>query len=94
MIDVASETLLTLPDASKRLPNRPSLCTLWRWRNKGVRGRRLESVTIGGLVYTSLEALARFALQNGADNAPTIRSPAKREREIRRAEAALAAKGI
>lgn len=94
MVDVANETLLTLADAAKRLPNRPSLCTLWRWRKRGVRGRRLESVTIGGLVYTSVEALARFAEQHGGIEAPSIRSPAKREKEIARAEAALEAAGI
>jgi hypothetical protein len=94
MIDVQTETLLSLSDAAKRLPNRPSVCTLWRWRTKGVRGRRLESVTIGGLVFTSLEALARFAEQHGGIDVIDIRSPARREKEISRAEAALTAAGI
>jgi hypothetical protein len=94
MIDVQSETLLTLTDAAKRLPNRPSVCTLWRWRTRGIRGRRLESIAIGGMVYTSVEALARFAEQHGGNDSPSIRSPAKREKEIARAEAALAAAGI
>ncbi|HEX4000816.1 MAG TPA: DUF1580 domain-containing protein [Pirellulales bacterium] len=94
MIDISSEKLVALNDAPKLLPDRPSLCTLWRWRTKGVRGRRLESITIGGKVYTSVEALARFAEQHGGNDAPSIRSPSKREREISKAEAALAAAGI
>ena len=85
---------LTLTEAAKLLPDRPSTATLWRWRTEGVRGRRLESVVIGGKVYVSREAIARFAEQHGGIEPPSIRSPAKREKEIARAEAALAAAGI
>jgi hypothetical protein len=94
MIDPQTETLISLADAAKRLPSRPSVCTIWRWRTKGVRGRRLESVAVGGFVFTSVEALARFFEQHGGNDAPAIRSPAKREKEIARAEASLAAAGI
>ncbi len=94
MIDIASETLITLAQASERLPGRPSLCAIWRWRTKGIRGRKLESVVIGGRPYTSIEALARFAQhQGGRDTAP-IRSPKQRERSIAQAERELRSAGI
>jgi Protein of unknown function (DUF1580) len=94
MIDITTEKLVRLADASKIFPDRPAITTLWRWRTKGARGRRLESVVIGGKVYTSVEAIARFAEQQGGIDAPSIRSPAKREKEIARADAVLAAAGI
>jgi len=76
------------------LPSHPSLCALWRWRLKGVRGRKLETVVIGRTPYTSVEALARFARHQGGTDAPTIRTPAARERSILKAEAELKAVGI
>lgn len=94
MIDISSEELLTLAQASRLLPGRPSVATLWRWRHRGVGGRRLETVVIGGRPYTSKEALQRFARQLGGNDTPTIRSPARRERAIRKAEAELNAAGI
>ena len=42
-----------------------SLATLHRWRLHGVRGTKLETCLIGGMRYTSREAIARFiAAQN------------------------------
>ncbi|QDU56747.1 hypothetical protein Pan181_29570 [Aeoliella mucimassa] len=34
--------------------------TLYRWATKGARGRRLDTVMIGGIRFASLEALERF----------------------------------
>ena len=67
MIDLNTEKLISFSQASARVPGRPSLCTLWRWRTKGVRGRKLEAVIIGGRPYTSAEALARFARQESGE---------------------------
>jgi Protein of unknown function (DUF1580) len=36
------------------------VATLHRWRAKGLRGVRLESVRLGGGWYTSVQALERF----------------------------------
>jgi hypothetical protein len=94
MIDISTETLISLPEAAALLPNRPSLCALWRWRTRGVRGRRLESVLIGGTPYTSVEALQRFAAQQGDGPAPAIRSPSRRQRDIERAERELRDAGV
>jgi hypothetical protein len=93
-IDISVEQLMTMPQAAAKLPSRPSLCALWRWRTKGVRGRKLETVVIGGTPYTSVEALARFARQEGGAEATTIRTPTAREKAITRAERELAEAGI
>ena len=94
MIDISTETLISMPQAAAMLPGRPSLCALWRWRTRGVRGRRLETAIIGGRPYTSVEALARFARHEGGNEAPTARTPRQRERDIAKAEAELTARGI
>jgi len=94
MIDVTTEQLLTLSEAAALLPGRPSVATLWRWRTRGAHGRRLESVVLGGKVFTSREALQRFAEQRGGVDAPTVRTPHQRERDIRKAEAELNDAGI
>lgn len=60
MIDISSESLLTISQAAKSLPGRPHTSTLWRWVNRGVRNYRLETCMIGGRRFTSQEALARF----------------------------------
>ena len=95
MIDMQTEQLITLSEASRLIPGRPSTTTLWRWRIKGVRGRVLESVTVGGKTYTSREAIERFAEQGGsACPSSTVRSPAARERAIAQAERELREAGI
>ena len=94
MIDITTEKLLTLAEAAALLPGRPSTATIWRWRTKGTCGRKLESIALGGKVLTSAEALQRFAQQLGGANNPAVRSPAQREREIRKAEAELKRAGI
>jgi len=35
--------------------------TLRQWCTRGARGKRLEAAIIGGRIYTSLEAMRRFA---------------------------------
>ena len=95
MIDVNTETVVPLSKSG--IPGSPSLPTLWRWRRKGVKGVKLETVSIGTRVYTSREAVARFIERTtaAANNEPTpVRSPAARERAIARAERELAAEGI
>ena len=93
MIDLERESLLTMAEVSAMLPNRPSLCAIWRWRTKGVRGRKLESVVIGGTPYTSLEAVQRFAQGGGDNNAPLLRSPAQRSRAGEKADRELSELG-
>jgi hypothetical protein len=94
MIDIARESLIRMARVAAIVPDRPSLCTIWRWRTRGVGGRKLETVTIGGRTYTSVEAVARFAHQQGGSDAPVIRTPAARERAIGKAERELSDAGI
>lgn len=92
MIDIRTETLKTLPQAANRLPSRPHVSTLHRWRFIGVGGVKLETCLIGGRRYTSEEALERFvaATTAAADGtAASTRTPARRERDIARAEAEM-----
>ena len=65
MIDVNSETLLTVRQVARRIPGQRgkpiNISAIYRWIQRGVDGRRLEAVRIGGRFYTSVEALERFS---------------------------------
>lgn len=84
MIDIAHEQLLSMLEAAKRVPGRVHVSTVWRWSLRGVRGRVLETVIIGGRRYTSAEALERFAQQKGT---PSI-EPQLSTRRLKQIEAA------
>lgn len=85
MIDHEHEQLLSLTEASQLLPGRPHAATLWRWRRAGVKGHRLESIAIGGRVYTSREAIARFLARINGAPVPS-ETPRQRAARWRRAE--------
>ena len=66
MIDMSTETLLTLAQAARLRPasrqGRPThICTIYRWILRGERGCRLEAIRLGGTLYTSHEAMQWFA---------------------------------
>lgn len=87
-IDISSETLLSFPEAAKRIPGHPHLSSLHRWRLHGVKGIKLETVKVGGRRYTSVEALHRFSEQTtaAADCRPVPpRSARQRKRSIEQA---------
>lgn len=106
MLDINSETPLSLADAAKSLPpingRRIHTSTLWRWMRRGVRGARLEHARLGRRVVTSREALARFASRlaevedtprHAASPVRTpSRTPAQRSAAIARAERELETK--
>jgi hypothetical protein len=77
MIDVEAETLIQFPEARSAFPGdrRVSLATLHRWRQKGVRGVKLETTLIGGLRYTSKEAIVRFIAAQNAHDTPAAPAP-------------------
>ena len=63
---IENEHKLTLTQASKRIPGRPHASTLWRHISKGfvaADGSRifLEHMRYGRRIFTSLEAVERFA---------------------------------
>jgi Protein of unknown function (DUF1580) len=96
MIDL-SESLLTLSSAAGSLPGKPHTSTLHRWRLRGIRGVRLETILIGGVRYTSREALQRFfnattAIASG-ESAPACAAK-QRTKAIEAAEHELARAGL
>ena len=65
MIDLKSESIVSLSEAGGFLPRRrsrkrPQPATLYRWASAGLRGVRLETIQVGGTLCTSIEALQRF----------------------------------
>ena len=103
MIDLATEEMLTLPQAAKELPGREgrrgiNVSTVWRWCKRGVQnGVRLESVVVGRTRFTSRQALQRFIEKSTAvaDGLVTPQAtPAIARRAHEAAERELAADGI
>ena len=97
-IDVESETLVQFSEARSAFPGnrRVSLATLHRWRQRGVRGVKLETVLIGGLRYTSREAIARFIAAQNVDDTPAapVITQAQRRRQSESARQELERMGV
>ena len=66
MSDLLKDELITLAEAAsymkKKLPRSAKLhvSSLYRWARKGVYGRKLEAVTAGNKILTSVAAVERF----------------------------------
>lgn len=62
---ILAEDVLTLSDARKELAQitgkRPDKSTMARWIHRGVGGVKLEAVALGRGLFTSRQALTRFA---------------------------------
>ena len=63
---IETERHLTLSEAARISPGRPHVNSIWRACRKGIKARngervKLEHIRFGGRIYTSAEALARFA---------------------------------
>ena len=100
MIDLTLEELILVGDVPKRFPagrsgRRLHIGTVYRWISCGAGGARLEAIRVGGVMYTSVEALQRFANRcSGARIvSPTTMSPGWQKR-VDRANAELRAAGI
>ena len=94
-----NESRIGLSEAAKIAPGRPHLSSVWRWCRKGCIARngarvRLDHERVGNRVFTSREALQRFAQAlTEADEeyfAPDDEQPTSAERR-REQQAALAA---
>ncbi len=91
MIDISSETLIPIKHIPKHLPHRPHISTVYRWVGTG----NLEIVKIGGRVFCSVEALARFCEHRGGKRETTAAEPTpQRRRQIADAERTLRKAGI
>jgi len=59
-----AEELITLAQAARLLPKidgkKVSVCTLWRWCRRGLRGEHLEYTRVGRKICTTHAALLRF----------------------------------
>ncbi|MBM4005680.1 MAG: DUF1580 domain-containing protein [Planctomycetes bacterium] len=95
---MATEEVLSLSQAAGSLPGGGvHISTIHRWRLRGVRGVKLETVLRGGTRVTSREALARFfAATTAAANGevPPIRTIRQRQRAVESARARLAKDGL
>ena len=77
MIQANVEHLVPLRTAGAIVPRPPGApaphrATVQRWALHGIRGVRLETVRIGGSVYTSREALSRFIERTNAADVATV----------------------
>lgn len=96
-IDAETEELIPFAEARTAFPGgkRLSLATLHRWRLSGVRGVRLETLLVGGLRYTSTEAIARFIAAQNRDESPApVLTASQRRVQAETANRLLEAAGI
>lgn len=67
---------LTLAQAARELPGKPSPSTVWRWCRRGVNGVRLEYRRVGRNIITNRAALQRFIDElTRRDAAPQVPPP-------------------
>ena len=63
-IDVQNEHAIPLAEVHRHVPKRRGkrvhYSTVYRWATKGARGRVLATVMVGGVRFTTVEAIARF----------------------------------
>ncbi|MBA4107637.1 MAG: hypothetical protein C0485_18035 [Pirellula sp.] len=94
MSNLLNEHRLTLAELARR--EGVSVCTVWRWAQRGARGAKLETFAVGGRRYTTEEAHERFARGcTEAIRAPTqVRSNRQRNAAIAQAERELKSAGF
>lgn len=84
MIDIETEQMLSIKAAREwlygRTGHRPHRNTIRDWARVGLKGVVLETVRIGGTVYTSVEALQRFGDRRRAPD--TVAPSKRRSREV------------
>ena len=100
MIDCASERMIALREVPRLLPPRAPgrrihVATVYRWAKRGIRGAKLETLRIGGQLFTSTDALQRFvdACSSETQCRP-LRTRRARMAAINRAERELEQAGI
>ncbi|NOG54187.1 MAG: DUF1580 domain-containing protein [Planctomycetes bacterium] len=54
------DSYLTLGEASRLLPGRPTPTSLWRWSRKGLSGVKLRTIRISRKIYTTQDWLNEF----------------------------------
>jgi len=98
---------LSLAEAAREVPGRPSPSTLWRWATRGVNGVTLRTWRFGDRFFTTREELEEFG-KRGAEARKTRRDSSKphsantvaprtdeqRDRDVQRATKAVEARGV
>ena len=90
--DILSRDLIPFSKLPSLLPSRPHLSTCHRWRLRGVRGIRLQTLLIGGRRFVDRDDLNRFVEQLSAGDSSTQNSESptahsrRRQKEIERAD--------
>jgi hypothetical protein len=93
MLDLSRETPIRITEAHRYVPGSPSRPTVERWRLRGIRGIRLETVLVGGRRYTTEEAIDRFLTAcNGGQ--PVLPTSERRAAEIARVDRECQAAGL
>ena len=64
--------IMSLAEAAKSLPGSVSTSTVWRWCHHGLRGVLLDSLRIGGRIYTTKRALQAFCEAVSRRHKPVI----------------------
>lgn len=84
MIDVYQEDVFPIKKSPAEIPGRPHISTVIRWWQRGVRGVHLETILIGGIRYTSRQAIQRFieATTTAADGEKNTRAPTNQRRDV------------
>lgn len=59
-VESNASTYLSFAAASERIPGHPSISTINRWSLRGVKGRKLKVIRIGGRVFTTAEFISEF----------------------------------
>ena len=76
---LGAESCLTLTEVAVMIGSqtgrRPSSSTCWRWALKGVRGKKLEVIRVGGTLYTTWGSVQAF-LNDQPSNSPAGMPPA------------------
>lgn len=109
MIDIVTDSVISLAEAAKLIPRidgkRPHTSTLWRWCRRGIGGVCLEHIRIGHRVCTTTSALNQFVQQLAQVDRvprhqtqlrthPLRRTQKQRESDILRARQELQKAGI
>jgi len=71
---------LSLSEAAKLAPGRPSSNAVWRWCRRGIKARngeriRLDHIRAGGKIYTSPESLENFFAEVARQDAEYFKDP-------------------
>jgi hypothetical protein len=96
--DCEPEPLIRLADVPtlQWIPKRGGkpihIATIYRWVNRGIKGRRLRTAQVGGGQATTVTWLNEFF--NLAPSVRNVQTASQRQREIARAERELAEAGI